>query len=189
MIVCKFGGTSVADASAITRVIDIVTAKRSARPIVVVSALGGATNRLLEIAQQAVDGRLPDALASIQQLRERHLREAEGLLAGGPEASAMATAITTTFEELAHLAPTDPVTGAWTRAHLDHVIGAEIARSEWSREGRVPLHTLRADIDYGFAEAHTTYGVIGVKVWIFKGEVFGVEQKDSETASDKAAAG
>ena len=51
--------------------------------------------------------------------------------------------------------------------------GAEIARSEWYREGRVPLHTLRADIDYGFAEAHTTYGVIGVKVWIFKGEVFG----------------
>jgi small subunit ribosomal protein S3 len=50
--------------------------------------------------------------------------------------------------------------------------GAEIARSEWYREGRVPLHTLRADIDYGTAEANTTYGVIGVKVWIFKGEVF-----------------
>jgi len=49
--------------------------------------------------------------------------------------------------------------------------GAEIARSEWYREGRVPLHTLRADIDYGFSEARTTYGVIGVKVWIFKGEV------------------
>ena len=49
--------------------------------------------------------------------------------------------------------------------------GAEIARSEWYHEGRVPLHTLRADIDYGLAEAHTTYGVIGVKVWIFKGEV------------------
>jgi small subunit ribosomal protein S3 len=50
--------------------------------------------------------------------------------------------------------------------------GAEIARSEWYREGRVPLHTLRANIDYGFAEAKTTYGVIGVKVWIFKGEIF-----------------
>ncbi|HBP85028.1 MAG TPA: 30S ribosomal protein S3, partial [Gammaproteobacteria bacterium] len=49
--------------------------------------------------------------------------------------------------------------------------GAEIARTEWYREGRVPLHTLRADVDYGFAEAHTTYGVIGVKVWVFKGEV------------------
>lgn len=53
--------------------------------------------------------------------------------------------------------------------------GAEIARSEWYREGRVPLHTLRADIDYGFAEANTTYGIIGVKVWIFKGEVFDVD--------------
>ena len=49
--------------------------------------------------------------------------------------------------------------------------GAEIARTEWYLEGRVPLHTLRAKIDYGFAEAHTTYGVIGIKVWIFKGEV------------------
>lgn len=51
--------------------------------------------------------------------------------------------------------------------------GAEIARTEWYREGRVPLHTLRADIDYGLAEAYTTYGVIGVKVWIFKGEIIG----------------
>lgn len=49
--------------------------------------------------------------------------------------------------------------------------GAEMSRREWYREGRVPLHTLRADIDYGFAEAKTTYGIIGVKVWIFKGEV------------------
>ncbi len=53
--------------------------------------------------------------------------------------------------------------------------GAEIARGEWYREGRVPLHTLRADIDYGTAEANTTYGIIGVKVWIFKGEVFDME--------------
>ncbi len=57
--------------------------------------------------------------------------------------------------------------------------GAEIARSEWYREGRVPLHTLRADIDYGFAEALTTYGIIGIKTWIFKGEVFGDEEKDA----------
>jgi len=49
--------------------------------------------------------------------------------------------------------------------------GAEIARSEWYRDGRVPLQTLRADIDYGYAEAKTTYGIIGVKVWIFKGEI------------------
>jgi small subunit ribosomal protein S3 len=48
--------------------------------------------------------------------------------------------------------------------------GAEIARSEWYLEGRVPLHTLRADVDYGFAEANTTYGVLGIKVWIYNGE-------------------
>ncbi|MGH1426336.1 MAG: 30S ribosomal protein S3 [Arenicella sp.] len=61
--------------------------------------------------------------------------------------------------------------------------GAEIARSEWYREGRVPLHTLRADIDYGTAEALTTYGIIGIKVWIFKGEVFPeVKAQAEETA-------
>ncbi|MXZ81302.1 MAG: 30S ribosomal protein S3 [Gammaproteobacteria bacterium] len=59
--------------------------------------------------------------------------------------------------------------------------GAEIARSEWYREGRVPLHTLRADIDYGFHEALTTYGILGVKVWIFKGEIFEKEDSDSDT--------
>ena len=64
--------------------------------------------------------------------------------------------------------------------------GAEIARSEWYREGRVPLHTLRADIDYGFAQAKTTYGVLGVKVWIFKGEVFG-DQEEAEKPTGKRA--
>ncbi|MDG4475952.1 30S ribosomal protein S3 [Thiovibrio frasassiensis] len=58
--------------------------------------------------------------------------------------------------------------------------GAEIARQEWVREGRVPLHTLRADVDYGIAEANTTYGKIGVKVWIFKGEVLSAADKIAE---------
>ncbi|GAA3972477.1 MULTISPECIES: 30S ribosomal protein S3 [Allohahella] len=62
--------------------------------------------------------------------------------------------------------------------------GAEIARTEWYREGRVPLHTLRADIDYATHEAHTTYGVIGVKVWIFKGEILGgIAQIRAEAAA------
>jgi len=65
--------------------------------------------------------------------------------------------------------------------------GAEIARSEWYHEGRVPLHTLRADIDYGFAEAYTTYGVIGVKVWIFKGEVFDKPEAVTAETTDTAA--
>ncbi len=66
--------------------------------------------------------------------------------------------------------------------------GAEIARSEWYREGRVPLHTLRADIDYGFTEANTTYGVIGVKVWVFKGEILGHEEQAAEAEAPKKKA-
>ncbi len=64
--------------------------------------------------------------------------------------------------------------------------GAEMARTEWYIEGRVPLHTLRAKIDYGFAEAHTTYGVIGVKVWFFKGEILtkGISDSESEPAQN-----
>ena len=58
--------------------------------------------------------------------------------------------------------------------------GAEIARTEWYREGRVPLHTLRADVDYGTAEAHTTYGVCGIKVWVFKGEILQHDPTASE---------
>ena len=68
--------------------------------------------------------------------------------------------------------------------------GAEMARYEWYREGRVPLHTLRADIDYGFAEAKTTYGIIGIKVWVYKGEIFdfsqvGQEKQDDTPRSDR----
>ena len=66
-------------------------------------------------------------------------------------------------------------------------LGAEMARTEWYLEGRVPLHTLRAKIDYGFAEAHTTYGNIGIKVWIFKGEILqkGIQAEKSEDATPK----
>jgi small subunit ribosomal protein S3 len=64
--------------------------------------------------------------------------------------------------------------------------GSEIARTETNREGRVPLHTFRADIDYGLAEAQTTYGVIGIKVWIFKGEIF---DKPTEEAAEAEAEG
>tara|TARA_B100000989_G_C19479730_1_gene444582 strand:- start:173 stop:832 length:660 start_codon:yes stop_codon:yes gene_type:complete len=61
--------------------------------------------------------------------------------------------------------------------------GAEIARSEWHKEGRVPLHTLRADVDYGLAEAKTTYGIIGVKVWIFRGELIDKKAKEKDKES------
>jgi len=66
--------------------------------------------------------------------------------------------------------------------------GADIARSEWYREGRVPLHTLRADVDYGFVEANTTYGVLGIKVWIYKGEIFDLYAPDTENKRNQVAA-
>ncbi len=66
--------------------------------------------------------------------------------------------------------------------------GAEIARTEWYMEGRVPLHTLRADVNYGFSEAHTTFGVIGVKVWIFKGEVFETKSAANQGQANRVLA-
>ena len=66
--------------------------------------------------------------------------------------------------------------------------GAEMARSETYKDGRIPLHTLRADIDYGFAEAQTTYGIIGVKTWIFKGEVFGDREEEQEAQAGAKSA-
>jgi small subunit ribosomal protein S3 len=66
--------------------------------------------------------------------------------------------------------------------------GAEIARSEWYREGRVPLHTLRADIDYGFAEAKTTYGIIGVKVWIYRGDIFDLHAPQADSKAERSQA-
>ncbi len=66
--------------------------------------------------------------------------------------------------------------------------GIEIARTEWYREGRVPLHTLRADVDYGFSEARTTYGIIGVKVWVYKGEMLGRGEAPAGTEKDGALA-
>jgi small subunit ribosomal protein S3 len=64
--------------------------------------------------------------------------------------------------------------------------GAEIARTEWYREGRVPLHTLRADIDFGIATSNTTFGTIGVKCWVFKREIFGAKDKQEESATTKS---
>jgi small subunit ribosomal protein S3 len=66
--------------------------------------------------------------------------------------------------------------------------GAEIARSEWYREGRVPLHTLKANIDYGFAEAKTTYGIIGIKTWIYKGDVFDLYAEKQDDGLEKPKA-
>ena len=103
MIVQKFGGTSVGSAEAMGRVMDIVRSKLGEGPIVVVSALGGATNALLGMAEQAARGQLIGAMSAVQSLRERHLREAEALLGETPECAEVCGEISASFDELANL--------------------------------------------------------------------------------------
>ena len=121
MIVCKFGGTSVADAAAINRVVDVIVDKASSTPVVVVSALGGATNVLLEVARQAAAGELLAALQLVEQLRDRHLREVHALLGGTLEGNELALEIGASFDELAHLAEAFRTLGFLTPRSLDTV--------------------------------------------------------------------
>jgi len=121
VIVCKFGGTSVADADAISRTADIIASKRDRQPVVVVSALGGATNQLLEVAHRASHGELLIALQIIEQLRTRHLAEAALLLKGSKEADDIASEISASFDELAHLAEALRTLGYSTPRSLDTV--------------------------------------------------------------------
>ncbi len=121
MIVCKFGGTSVQDADAIDRATAIMGARMGRHPIVVVSALGGATNQLLDIAHKAAAGELLVALQLIEQLRERHLREAAALLVDSSESDDIATEISAGFDELAHLAEALRTLGYLTPRSLDTV--------------------------------------------------------------------
>lgn len=121
MIVCKFGGTSVADATAINRVIDIIAAKRDAQPVVVVSALGGATNQLLDLAHKAAAGDLLGAMQIIEQLRDRHLSVAAHLLGDSQDGKDIAVEIGGSFDELAHLAEAFRTLGYLTPRSLDAV--------------------------------------------------------------------
>ncbi len=121
MIVCKFGGTSVADAEAIDRAANIIRQRQDRQPVVVVSALGGATNALLELANRAASGNLLVALQQIQQLRERHLQTAAALLDGSSEADDIAAEISVGFDELAYLAEAFKTLGYLTPRSLDTV--------------------------------------------------------------------
>lgn len=121
MIVAKFGGTSVADAAAISNVVDVIVGKQASGPVVVVSALGGATNVLLDLAHKAAGGELLGALQLVEQLRDRHLREVHALLAGTAEADELALEISTSFDELAHLAEAFRTLGYLTPRSLDTV--------------------------------------------------------------------
>ena len=121
MIVVKFGGTSVGDAAAIRRAADIVKGRRDRKPIVVVSALGGATNALLAVGEQSAKGHLIGALRGVETLRDRHLRECESLLAGTSEADEIAAELSAMFDELAHLAEALSTLGHVTPRSLDTI--------------------------------------------------------------------
>jgi aspartate kinase len=120
VIVCKFGGTSVGDAEAIARTAAIIAARRARQPVVVVSALGGTTNQLLQIAEQSAKGQLIGALRAVEGLRDRHLSETQRLLPG-PDADDVCNELSAMFDELAALAEALRTLGDLTPRSLDAI--------------------------------------------------------------------
>lgn len=121
MIVVKFGGTSVGDTAAIERLAQIVRGRVDRRPIVVVSAMGGATNALIAIAEQAADGQLISAIRGVEALRQRHISTAEALLGDTPRAREVIAELSATFDELASLAEALSVLGHATPRSNDAI--------------------------------------------------------------------
>jgi aspartate kinase len=121
VIVCKFGGTSVGDADAVRRAAGIIRERLDRDPIVVVSALGGATNVLIGLAEQAGRGQLIGAMRAVESLRDRHLREAAALLGNGADATEVTSELSGMFDELASLAEALSVLGHVTPRSLDAV--------------------------------------------------------------------
>ena len=156
----------------------------TARPGIVIGKKGEDIEKLRQRSREAAGHSLNDVKISIAEIRKPELDAklvAEGiaqqLVRRVMFRRAMKRAVTNTMR-LGALGIKVKLSG--------RLNGAEIARSEWYREGRVPLHTFRADIDYGLAEAKTTYGIIGVKVWIFKGEIFDAAESGKESAENAA---
>jgi small subunit ribosomal protein S3 len=154
----------------------------TARPGIVIGRKGEDIERLRHDISQMLGMRLTDVRINIAEIRKPELDAklvAEGIAQQLERRvmfrRAMKRAVTNTMRLGA---------GGIKVKVGGRLNGAEIARSEWYREGRVPLHTFRADIDYGFAEAATTYGVIGVKVWIFRGEILDRRSIGSQPAGE-----
>lgn len=141
MIVAKFGGTSVGDAAAIRRTAGIVRGRRDCAPVVVVSALSGATTTLLELAEQASGVNLVGAIAMVEQLRARHLTVVSELLGGSADADEVAGTVSMLFDELAHLVEALSVLGHATPRSLDAIasfgeqLSAPIVEAALRREG------------------------------------------------------
>lgn len=141
MIVCKFGGTSVGDAEAIARTAAIIQGRLGRSPVVVVSALAGTTNRLIEIAEHAAGGQLIVAISIVEELRARHAEAIESLLAGQPSQHEIATETNALFDEVAHLAEALSVLGHMTPRSHDAVaamgerLSAPIVAAAMQRHG------------------------------------------------------
>jgi small subunit ribosomal protein S3 len=148
----------------------------TARPGIVIGKKGAEIDRLKTDIQKMMKGK--DAFINIHEVRRPDL---------DPQLVAENIALQLERRVAFRRAMKEAVTRAMrmgaqgVKVHVaGRLGGAEIARSEWYREGRVPLQTLRADVAYGFAEAHTTYGVIGVKAWIFRGEILTRTEEDAK---------
>jgi small subunit ribosomal protein S3 len=155
----------------------------TARPGIVIGKKGEDIERLRRDISSLIDMSLADVRINIAEVRKPELDAqlvAEGIAQQLERRvmfrRAMKRAVTNTMRLGA---------GGIKVKVAGRLNGAEIARSEWYHEGRVPLHTFRADIDYGFAEAATTYGVIGVKVWIFRGEIMDAREIAKASAGEK----
>ncbi|MEM9171821.1 MAG: 30S ribosomal protein S3, partial [Pseudomonadota bacterium] len=155
----------------------------TARPGIVIGKKGEDIERLRREVMQMVDMPLQDVRINIAEIRKPELDAtlvAEGIAQQLERRVMFRRAMKRAVQNTMRAGALGIKVKAGGRLN-----GAEIARSEWYREGRVPLHTLRADIDYGTAEAATTYGIIGVKVWIFKGEVY--DTNDAASAAEAPA--
>jgi aspartate kinase len=151
VIVVKFGGTSVGDAPAIERAASIVRGRLGRAPIVVVSALGGATNALLAVGEQSAKGHLIGALRNVESLRDRHLRECATLLAGSDEADEVAGELSAMFDELAHLAEALSTLGHVTPRSLDAIA----AHGEQLSANLVSAYFRKAGIDAEYVDPRT----------------------------------
>jgi aspartate kinase len=151
VIVVKFGGTSVGDAAAIQRTAEIVRSKLPRDPIVVVSALGGATNALLAVGEQSAKGHLIGALRGVETLRDRHLRECEALLGDSDESSEIAGELSAMFDELAHLAEALSTLGHVTPRSLDAIA----AHGEQLSANLVAAYFRKVGIDAEYVDPRT----------------------------------
>jgi aspartate kinase len=151
VIVVKFGGTSVGDAAAIGRTAEIVKSRLSRDPIVVVSALGGATNALLAVGEQSAKGHLIGALRGIETLRDRHLKECEALLGASDDAMEIAGELSAMFDELAHLAEALSTLGHVTPRSFDAIA----AQGEQLSASLVAAYFRKVGIDAEYVDPRT----------------------------------